>query len=308
MAVVVGIWAKAGPVYTPNTWVPLASLPFTRTQMTAFESGGDIYIFCGSPTTSTSLGVTTILWRYNTATNSYTIFTPPTTPTSRVLPWSVGGPNPIVGGGYVGTTQRSDVFEYNPGLNTWTALTSVTGRNAATVQEIAGVVYVMGTFDRLSQSFSTTHNAYDRATNTWSNKAAVSTSGSGSTVYNGKIIYAQSGTSAELREYDPATNSLTTLASLPADTGRSWRAAEGDGSGGYFTVSGYVSGSGRIPTTVTDAVHRYDRPTNTWTGALNPMPLGRSLMAWARIGTRLYVFGGYEPTGGATAQVDAYDM
>lgn len=306
MATIIGNWVAKALPYVGNNWVPLPNMPAVRNSMAAFVSAGNVYLLGGSNGTSDGVGGALTpqpFWRYNTASpGSYTILTPPTAPGPRIYAWAIGGTLPMVGGGYSVSTNFTDIYEYNPSMNTWTAFASmpVQPDNASAAHEIGASVHVLGTWVRTSGTFQGRNLRYDRLSNTWTNLGtpAVNNSGGQGTVYNGKIVLPG-------QEYDPATNTTSVLATKPG-TNRSFFAGGGNNAGAYFVIGG--GGTTRLTTVVTNEVYRYDRLTNSWAGPLNPLPTPRLWMASAVIGTRLYCFGGHTPGTGTLNLADAYDM
>lgn len=312
MATIIGNWVAKGIPYVGNNWVPLPNMPAVRNSMAAFVSAGNVYLLGGSPNTGTTAGSTLNpqpFWRYNTASpGSYTVFASLTTPSARLGAWAVGGSQPLVGGGFNVGTNLTDMFQYNVGTNTWTALASLPVQPviAATAHEIGANVHVLGSWNTAG-TFSGRNLRYDRLSNSWTNLSppALDSRGGNATIYDGKIIFMSGSAIPVATEYNPATNTSATLATKPG-TGRNFFAGGGDNTGAYFVIGG--GGPSRTATNVTDEVYRYSRPTNSWSGPLNPLPTPRFLMASVVIGTRLYCFGGHTPGTGTIQLADAYDM
>lgn len=106
----------------------------------------------------------------------------------------------------------------------------------------------------------------------------------------GGKFYAISGfATARLGIYDPISNTWTTGAPLPADTGYNLRQYFGTAvlDGKIYVVGGDTGGSGDRATLL-----RYDTVLNSWT-TLAPMPLGsRYALGAAAINGKIYAVGG----------------
>ena len=132
--------------------------------------------------------------------------------------------------------------------------------------------------------------------------------GSAAGVVNNKI-YAIGGTTGPspfttVEEYDPATNTWTTKASMP--TGRYYLVVGVVGSK-IYAIGGY---SGGYLTTVEE----YDPATNTWTNCGTPapgngctqMPTGRTGASASVVNNKIYAIGGLGSSGSLTI-VEEYD-
>ena len=126
----------------------------------------------------------------------------------------------------------------------------------------------------------------------WTTKAPIPSAsyGLGGAFVGGKF-YAISGfATPRLGIYDPTTNTWTTGAPLPADSGYNLRQYFGTAvlDGKIYVVGGDTGGSGDRAT-----LYRYDPALNTWT-SLASMPLGaRYGLSAAAIDGKIYAVGGY---------------
>jgi len=124
-----------------------------------------------------------------------------------------------------------------------------------------GKIYVPGGF---TGAHITENAIYDIASNTWSLGAPLPATQTGTNVaFNNKVYVfgGNPGPQSATRIYDIATNTWSTGASMPVATtyGRAARA----GSFAYY--------AGRIATSTTAAVYRYDFTANTW-ATMTPDP------------------------------------
>ena len=142
---------------------------------------------------------------------------------------------------------------------------------------------------------------------TWISGASIPSAsyGLGGAFVDGKL-YAISGfATARLGIYDPAGNSWTTGAPVPADTGFNLRQYAGvtvlDGK--IYVAGGDTGGSGDRATLL-----RYDPAANTWT-TLAPMALGsRYGLGAAAISGKIYAVGGYSiGSSSYLARLEVYD-
>jgi N-acetylneuraminic acid mutarotase len=150
---------------------------------------------------------------------------------------------------------------------------------------------------------------YDPVMNVWRARAsmAVGRVGPGIAAVNGKI-YVMGGSVgssdatrqavASVEEYDVATNTWTTKASMPIAS--VFPAALLASNGRIYVIGGANSATG-----VLDTVQEYDPAMNTWTTRA-PMPTGRwSLSAVQSSNGKIYAIGGNR--NGALRTVEAFD-
>jgi hypothetical protein len=161
-----------------------------------------------------------------------------------------------------------------------------TARSGHVVGVIAGVLYAAG------GNAGTLLEAYDIATNTWSQKAdtLVSRFSAASAVANnrlyvfGGIDYAANpaGVTASVESYDPATNTWTLHAPMPFPRVSAAAVAV---NGRIYVVGGYG-------TSILDSVVVYDPTADTWSDgpALNTARINPGAAA---IDDRVYAFAGY---------------
>jgi len=142
---------------------------------------------------------------------------------------------------------------------------------------------------------------------TWTTKKPIPTASySLGAAFVGGKFYAISGfATARLGIYDPTTDSWTTGAPLPADTGYNLRQSFGTAvvDGKIYVVGGDTGGSGDRAT-----LYRYDPALDVWT-TLAPMPQGpRYSLGAAAINGKIYAVGGYTISSAAyLTRLEVYD-
>lgn len=193
----------------------------------------------------------------------------------------------------IGTTNVLEVF--NVRTQTWSPLTPMpTARSTMVTAAIGTKLYVVGGMGPCPPCYSLdTVEVYDSLARTWTTKSPMPTARShaGGAVINGKL-YVVGGAHvsptdpgtflATLEVYDPASDTWTTNAPLPAA-----RAALGAGAvnGILYAVSGQLAGGA-----TTNVVEAYDPATDGWQ-TVAPIPTARYLPQPKPINGVLYVVG-----------------
>ncbi len=178
---------------------------------------------------------------------------------------------------------------YDPVTNTWASLREMpTARTAHGVGVVNGILYAVGGGGNSGKLVE----AYDIAANTWSVKASMRVSRTGAAVADlndrlyvfGGIDYSASTpvnlASAEV--YDPAANTWTLLAPMPA--ARTAVAA--------VAVNGIIYVIGGNNEQVLASVLAYSPATNSWSD-MPPLNSVRTNAGAAAVGNVLYAFGGF---------------
>jgi Kelch motif protein len=226
---------------------------------------------------------------------------------SEVAGAVLGGRIDVVGGlTAIGVT--SDVQEYDPAADRWTArapLPQAIHHPAAAA--IGGRLYVMGGF--VVQGWSIWHAVntiyeYDSATDHWRSRASMPTARGALTAVavDGKI-YAIGGTAdrdtGATEVYDPAADAWKQLRPMP--TPRNHLAA-------VVVDSRIIVFGGRAgaPARNVGAVEAYDPRTDTWQ-ARKPLPTPRSGIGAAVVAGRVYVMGGELGRPGTYPENEEYD-
>jgi N-acetylneuraminic acid mutarotase len=102
---------------------------------------------------------------------------------------------------------------------------------------------------------------------------------------------------AKMEQYDPSTNSWTTVESLGTDRDDHGAAVA---NGKIYAIGG-DDGSNLL-----SSVEEYDPSADTWSSVAS-LPTARSRLGAAEVGGLVYSIGGREAGGGSTASVDQYD-
>jgi len=210
-----------------------------------------------------------------------------------------------------GNSNTVSVIEDSASGGTWATKTSMSAaRSLAAAGVITDVLYVAGGHD--GTGGTTTLQAYNPTTNTWSTLAAMPGRRylpDGTGVIDGKLYvpggwnYPDSGLPTNtLFVYDPATNQWSTGAPMPQQVlyGSAGGATGVIGGKLYVTTpeNGY---SGYYP-----YLHVYDPATNAWS-QLASSPNVHDLPAFGVIGSKFYVAGGGDANGTPSDKLDVYD-
>jgi PKD repeat protein len=224
-----------------------------------------------------------------------------------------------IGGHISGGIVLNTVEEYNPSTNTWTNCGSTcasmpTARTYLAVGVVNNKIYAIGG-NPGSFPYLSTVEEYDPATNAWTTKASMLTARQAfaAGVVNNKI-YAIGGCNVSgcstpflstVEEYDPATNTWATKASMP--TGRIYLAV-GVVNNKIYAIGGCADSS---CSTYFSTVEEYDPATNTWTNCgstCSSMTTARGYLAAGVVNNRIYAIGGNINSGNTSlATVEEYD-
>ncbi len=185
---------------------------------------------------------------------------------------------------------------------TWTTETpSGLRRQEVTYVTVGSKIYLAG-------GKSSVQQAFDPVGHTWSTVAPLpeALDHIGAVALNGKIYYVGGldgypGTSfGNVYVYDPATDTVTSAASLPAGRDR--------GAAGIAVYQGRIYLAGGFHAGASVAFFDvYDPATNAWT-SLPDLPERRDHVAAAVIGDRMYVIGGRTYGHSVQPQNDAFDF
>jgi N-acetylneuraminic acid mutarotase len=231
-------WAKKKPMALPAHHVA-----FTEYKGKIYAFGGFVLPQSGPPAWVPIDNA----WEYDPAGDSWKALAPMPTKRGAMIAAAVGDKIYVIGGAVPGPNQTiiqstrphtsvGTVEEFDPVKNSWRTRTAMpTPRNHAVAGVVDGQIYVIG--GRVGAAFISgggadssnnigTTEAYDPATDTWSaalkRMPTVRSAGAAGT-YQGRIYvtggeyqdYVMMATLRSFEAYDPATNTWTTLPSLP---------------------------------------------------------------------------------------------
>src|SRR5262245_31471632 len=199
-------------VYDPqtNTWSPAAALPIATNHNAAAVAAGKLYAFGGTSNRA---------FVYNPQTNSWSDVAPMRFQHANTPAVGVINDKIYVAGGNGPNMNQSELEVYDPAMNMWTQLASMSvPRNHTAGGVINGKFYVVG--GRPGNTAAGALEVYDPATNVWTRLADMPTgrSGIGAGVINGEL-YVFGGEQPRLfnniEVYNPLNNTWTQLAPMP---------------------------------------------------------------------------------------------
>jgi N-acetylneuraminic acid mutarotase len=262
----------------------------------AAASNGKIYTIGGYDGSSHLATVE----EYDPATDTWTTRAPLPTPQSGEEIAAATNGKIYVIGGYNGSSYSTTVQEYDPATDTWIIRASMSvPRRPAVAVASNGKIYAIGGYKDIGWPVPlSTVEEYDPATDTWTTRAPMPTARSGlgvAAASNGKI-YAIGGHKysgwlpiflSTVEEYDPATDTWTTRASMPR--ARDSLGVVAASNGKIYAIGGTTSSASGVA-----IVEEYDPATNTWT-TMASMTTGReSLGVTATANGKLYAIGGQQ--------------
>ncbi|MFL5767112.1 MAG: kelch repeat-containing protein [Actinomycetota bacterium] len=184
---------------------------------------------------------------------------------------------------------------YNPVTNTWKTLSTPLPAQLDHIQgvSVAGKIYYIGGLLKYPSPETGSVWIYHPKTDSFSAGAPMPAGrergAGGVAVHDGKIYYAgglHGGVAVPwFDEYDPATNTWTTLPDMPTAREHSHAAVIGDK---LYAIGGRDG----VPIGENDA---YDFTTGTWADDLAPLPTLRLGFATAAVGKRVIIIGGENP-------------
>jgi N-acetylneuraminic acid mutarotase len=274
-----------------DTWAALPSiLPTARHRATSSVLNGAVYVIGGS--TTSALGYSGAIERYNPSSTQFPWSTRSPMPTARIAPCSATvGDNIYVIGGLTAAGATDVVESYNANSGWADPLTPMpTARFDSACVAVNGLIYVIGGTGDASQHVATVE-VYDPANNTWiiGKSAMPSPRGSFFAALVGDAIYAIGGYDgtnylSTAEKYDVANDAWSTVAAMP--TARGTRLTGGVIGQRIYAVGGKNAGNEALNT-----VEEYDPATDQWT-TMTPMPTARTAATASVLEDTLFVFGG----------------
>jgi N-acetylneuraminic acid mutarotase len=281
--------------FAQYVWQQKASFSAPRYAACGFTIGNFLYFGTGYNNSNSSQSD---FWKYDPVLDSWSQVASIATPRISAVSFQINGKG-YVGLGYNGS-HLTDLNEYNPVTNTWTAKAALpaNGRYGAGSFSIGSYGYVVGgNKGSASGPFSSETFAYDAVTNSWSAKAAfpgMARYGIRGGVINnvGYIFGGVNGTGAvgsfyfnDLWKYDPIFDSWNQLTDFPG-VGRNYPTV--------FVIDDLlVAGNGHSATTYFNDFFAFNTVTNTW----SPLPSLQSTESrWGAVGSAIgsdaYLTGG----------------
>jgi N-acetylneuraminic acid mutarotase len=268
-----------------GTWELGAPMPVARQELATGVLDGRVYVIGGFDENGSSTATVQV---YDPITDAWT--------SAQSLPFAVNHNSAAVADGklYSFGAGGGEVFVYNAGSNSWSAVASsnYVHSGTAAVGVIDNKIYVAGGTGTPSQREL---EAYDPVANIWTIKTPMSfprnhTAGG---IIDGRfyVVGGRFGVTSTnvLEVYDPATNTWSPLAPMP--TARSGIAAA------VVNNELWVFGGEDADTfTLHAEVEVYDPVSNSWRQLPN-MPLPRHGIWASVIGNNIYIPGGGEAAG-----------
>lgn len=291
-----------GAANVADTWAPRTGMSTARYRLGAAQAGNGRIYAIGGDRGAWPYGLDTVE-EYDPATDTWATRTSMPTPRANMGVAVAANGKIYAIGGYDGNA-LDVVEEYDPDTDIWTTRAPMpTGRSGMGVVAASnGKIYTIGGSD--GSGFVATVEEYDPATDTWAVRASMPTARfelGAAQAGNGKIYavggWKSSGASYNrgidtVEEYDPATDTWTTKASMPTrrhglgvtspDNGRIYAIGGGDRVyfGGYTVYVDYQT------------VEEYDPATDTWTSRTD-MPTARTGLAVVSASNgKIYAIGG----------------
>lgn len=272
----------------PEAWVTKTPMPTARFQLGVVAVGTKVYAVGGYTGSAVS-----VVEEYDPAVGGWTTKAPMNVARGNLAVAELGGKVYAVGGNDSGIVYNT-LEEYDPKTDAWvTKVPMANARYAPGVAVLNGKLYVVGGY---GGGVLNTVEEYDSVLDDWAPRAPMPTPRSHlGLCAAGDKLYAIGGylepggiptALAVVEEYNPATDSWTAKASVPA-------ARFGLGvvecGGHIYAIGGanFSDGTARWLTTN----ERYDPIADTWTPQLS-MPTARYSLGIATIGSKILVIGG----------------
>lgn len=245
-------------------------------------------------------------------------------PNQRILDSAVTGADGriyVLGGYDLQLNLNSAVDAYNPGSDTWTTVTNLPPQGPLVEFAVAvgrdGRIYVFGGLD--ASGICNLAEAYDPLSNLWTTLAplpapladAAAVTGPDGRIYVlGGVTGPDLGTSsvsAGVEIYDPAQNTWSRGADMPA--GRQYPSAVLAGDGKIYVLGGGTPGHVVGSSDENLSVDAYDPASDTWTSDVTDVVAAQPVGFAATAGNdgRIYVVSGYDANGNWDPRSEVYD-
>jgi len=259
------------------TWTPIADLPSPRYEALSFMIGNDFYVGCGITTLSPTVAAANDLWKYESSSNSW--IQKSSLPVGLNIyganTFVINGKAYVVDGQIINGPYNSGLWQYDPVVDSWTAMASFPGTPGYTATSFS-----IGPYGFIGLGFMPYVNSfycYNSLTDSWSQIASYpggGNQGASAFVLNGKAYIGGGGVQVgssfvnynDYYSYDTTSGQWSPIASFPG-TARRY--------GPVFTLNGkgyIIGGAGATSSDIYNDVWEYDPATNTWT-QINNFPV-----------------------------------
>jgi hypothetical protein len=252
-----------------TTLVPKSPFPgVLRNNAASFAIGSDGYVGTGG--LSTTIQGSDDFWKYNSITDTWTQISSYPLQTTDAVGFSISGKGYVLGGYDGWSLFYSELYEYDPNLNSWISKSpypnSGVGIYGSSAAVSNGLAYVGTGMASNPFGYINDFYCYDPVNDNWTIKAAIPISSSAYSfafMVNNKIYFGggELPFSDKLYEYDPNINSWTQKNNLPfASTTIGLVGATGFSTNvGGFIFGGwhYIYGKGAY-------IHQYIHSTDSW--------------------------------------------
>ena len=222
----------------------------------------------------------------------------------------------------LGGRESQNVEIYDPATGSWsTGAASPVILNHFQAVELDGLIYAVSAFkDNNFPSEAPAQNVYiyDPVADEWlvgpQIPAARRRGSAGTAVYNGKIYIVSGNTNGHVGpavtwfdEWDPATNSWTTLADIPHARDHFFVEVVGNK---LYAIGGRTSGNPDVFLGTVPEVDVYSFGSQTWStlSAAKNIPTERAAASTGVLGNEIFVFGGEREAGAAKAVNEAFNV
>jgi hypothetical protein len=220
VATYAGLQGKAalsvkGCVTECGTWTVVnESVPYWRNSGSAVIDG-ILYVAGGVSSAKFSVGEQATLRACNPATGLAIEKAPMPSARTEAGVGVIDGKLYVVGGFDANYVLTSGMAVYDPATDVWTTLAPMPTRRSAPVAVLNGLLYVVGGFSSTGQGgccagLTTTVEAYDPKTNTWTTRTALPAVGTGFPIVLDGVIYYFGGANGDTYTYDPRADSWST--------------------------------------------------------------------------------------------------
>jgi len=285
-----------------NSWSMGANMPIGTQSAAAGAIGKNIYVVGGVTGTGAPINANQI---YNTETDQWT--------TGAAMPTAEAGAGAVVNGILYVIGPGHTLQAYDPVSNTWRVAPLPFNLDSVPSAVVYNnVIYVIVGYS--GRTISNGVESYDPATNTWTREAGTLVAkGNSAMGVLGAMIVSAGGSeimcgiqgcgpveTGDNEGYNVTRNKWKMLAAVPTsrEAGCAWAIA------GQLYFAGGLGTYGQLETALS-VLEAYSPKSNSWT-TLASMPMAVSYPSSAKVGGRLYCFGGFNNANGTANYVQIY--